>query len=580
MDTWITDTSPRTRFRYFTRANADEVGPEPFSPLGWSLGFLQGTGPGAADGFVTFGVVTAEELAPDHQIFGNWGSYFYNPMSLSRLLGVRMPGVDVDAIDKAYFGDHPGVPPYEPDPQDESPERSEHLAVTLGRVMDAESWPAMDEAVALSRKAVANRPRFGDLGDAELVAYARRMAQEIRRAWGPYCEVVLGASIGPGAVAAVCEALGRGSDTVKLFTGIGGVESAGGGLALWSLSRRVRGSVELTRQFDAGPAGLLDRIRASDSPDAREFLTDLDTTLRDYGHRGPHEWDMRSHSWDTRPELVLGMVDRIRLQGDDHDPAVVAAAAAAERRRLSAEISAMLAGDPESQAVFLAGLRSGTVFYQTREAGKSAVIRLHHEAKLALFELGRRMVERAVLDDPQQLFMLLEPELDRFVEDPAEWSATLRDRARSFDALKALEPPYIVDARVGPPPLSEWTRRGGSGGDVVREGDVLQGAPASPGLATGRARVILDPEVSELEPGDVLVCPTTDPSWTPLFLATAAVVCDVGAVGSHAAIVSRELGVPCAVSVHDATRRIPEGATVTVDGSTGQVTVVSVPAAP
>ena len=90
----------------------------------------------------------------------------------------------------------------------------------------------------------------------------------------------------------------------------------------------------------------------------------------------------------------------------------------------------------------------------------------------------------------------------------------------------------------------------------------------------GRGRVLLDPaEGGELEPGDVLVAPITDPSWTPLFVPASAVVVDVGAQVSHAVIVSRELGIPCVVSVTDATRRIPEGALVTVDGTTGTVTV-------
>jgi phosphoenolpyruvate synthase/pyruvate phosphate dikinase len=80
-----------------------------------------------------------------------------------------------------------------------------------------------------------------------------------------------------------------------------------------------------------------------------------------------------------------------------------------------------------------------------------------------------------------------------------------------------------------------------------------------------------------LEPGEVLIAPFTDPAWTPLFVPAGAVVVNVGAVVSHAIIVSRELGMPCVVSVTDATDRIPDGAVVTVDGATGTVTVVSLP---
>ncbi len=107
---------------------------------------------------------------------------------------------------------------------------------------------------------------------------------------------------------------------------------------------------------------------------------------------------------------------------------------------------------------------------------------------------------------------------------------------------------------------------------------MLHGGAASPGSATGRARVVTDPAAAGLlEPGEVLVAPVTDPSWTPLFLTAAAVVVDVGAMGSHAMIVSRELGIPCVASVTDATRRIPDGAIVTVDGTSGTVRIDALP---
>jgi pyruvate,water dikinase len=90
--------------------------------------------------------------------------------------------------------------------------------------------------------------------------------------------------------------------------------------------------------------------------------------------------------------------------------------------------------------------------------------------------------------------------------------------------------------------------------------------------------VVTDPaEPGDLQPGEVLVAPVTDPSWTPLFLTAAAVVVDVGAMGSHAMIVSRELGIPCVASVTDATRRIPDGALLTVDGTAGTVRVDALP---
>jgi pyruvate,water dikinase len=109
-------------------------------------------------------------------------------------------------------------------------------------------------------------------------------------------------------------------------------------------------------------------------------------------------------------------------------------------------------------------------------------------------------------------------------------------------------------------------------------GTVLTGAAGSGGVARGQARVVLDAaDPQRLEPGDVLIAPQTDPSWVPLMVAASGVVVNVGAQGSHAMIVSRELGVPCVVSVVDATAVIPDGAIVTVDGTAGTVTIDSVP---
>jgi phosphohistidine swiveling domain-containing protein len=577
MDSWITDTRPRTRFHLYTRANADEVGPEPFSPLGWSLGWVTGTGPGAADGFVSFGITRPEELAPDHQIFGNWGGYFYNNLSLSRLMGVRMPGVDVDAIDRAYFGDHPEVPPYEADERDEDPDATAKLAVTLERVLSAEGWPAMEAGIARCVEVSESRPDLGALADSSLVDRAREMAGEIRRVWAAYCEVVLAASIGPGVVTLICEEIGRSADSLKLFTGIGGVESAGGALAVWELSRLVRRSWELSAAFDAGVDGLQGRLGQLASTEADSFRAGLERLLYDHGHRGPHEWDLRSHAWATQPELVLGIIDRVRRQDDGHDPVAAASASRAERERLSAELAEVLSADPEAQSRFLAGLRSGVRFYQLREAGKHAVIRLYFEAKLALLELGRRMVDRKILDQAQAVFMLLDAELEPFLADPAAFRDVIAQRERNFALLAGLEPPYIIDSRSGPPPISQWPAKGGTRLSKARAGEVLNGAPGSPGRAVGRARIVVDPATAEIDSGDVLVCRTSDPSWVPLFLAASAVVCDIGAVGSHAAIVARELGVPCAVSVVGATGRIPEGATISVDGSSGAVVVLDVP---
>jgi len=108
----------------------------------------------------------------------------------------------------------------------------------------------------------------------------------------------------------------------------------------------------------------------------------------------------------------------------------------------------------------------------------------------------------------------------------------------------------------------------------------LAGTPASAGTATGTVRVILDPVGAHLEPGEILVAPSTDPGWTPLFMTAGALVMEMGGVISHGAVVAREYGIPAVVGVPDATTRLRTGETVTVDGSAGTVRQVDSPLSP
>jgi rifampicin phosphotransferase len=100
---------------------------------------------------------------------------------------------------------------------------------------------------------------------------------------------------------------------------------------------------------------------------------------------------------------------------------------------------------------------------------------------------------------------------------------------------------------------------------------VLAGMPGAAGLATGRARVIRDPAGARIEPGEILVAPTTDPGWTPLFLTAAGLVSETGSAVAHGPTVAREYGIPAVICVRDATNTIRTGQLITVDGTTGTV---------
>jgi rifampicin phosphotransferase len=264
-------------------------------------------------------------------------------------------------------------------------------------------------------------------------------------------------------------------------------------------------------------------------------------------------------------------IDRMRGASDDQAPRRHHAEMATAREEAVPRVLAAVEGDPETQGQLAAALAAAPVFLAGRERSKTTIIRLVNELRVGCYELGRRMVERGVLDRPMSWSMLDDREIDGFVADPESWAATIRERDAQHRSLFAVEPPFVFAGDA--PPLATWPAR-----DVtltpVAGGTVLSGIPGCPGAATGRARVVLDPlDPRDLEPGDVLIAPITDPAWTPLFVPAGAVVVEVGAQLSHAVIVSRELGIPCAVSVTGATRLIPDGALITVDGTAGTVTV-------
>lgn len=364
---------------------------------------------------------------------------------------------------------------------------------------------------------------------------------------------------------------------MRLIAGLGGVDSAAPSYAIWDLSRTVRRSPALMALFDHGPAGLTAALRDSSDPAAVAFCDALDEFLAEYGSRGPNEWDILADTWETNPDIVLAAVDRMRLASDDDAPLASNARREAERRQLTTEIRSALAGDAATLAQFDAALRSASVFVPGRERSKTNIIRVIEETRMAIRELGRRAASRGEVDRPADICFLFEDELRALVEGRLERvRETVEGRKAHYDWLLTLEPPFIINGP--PPPNTTWPKRGAQAVTPVVAGEQLRGVPGCPGTARGRARVVLDAsDPTILEPGDVLVAPMTDPAWTPLFVPAAGVVVDVGAALSHAIIVSRELGIPCAVSVTGATRRIPNGALIEVDGDAGTVTVLELP---
>ncbi len=572
---WIVDREPTDRFPNYTRGNAGEVLADPVSPLGWTFGWESGFAIGCRDGFVQMGVFDADEYSPTKpESFGLFGGYFYNSLTQARLFGVRS-GAGWQAVDNAYFDDPTAVPAYVEQDWHTSPRHTEKLGKSMAWIMATPDVPIIERQKHDAKAIRDSRPELSTQTTAQLLGRARSMQAHLVAMFAAHAWASLGASVGPGILSALTAETDP-SMVTKLLAGIGGIDSALIANAIWKLSRDVRASQELTAVFDAGTSDLDARMRDSPAVEVVQFRHRVDEFMYEFGSRGPNEWDLYSEAYETKPVLLFSAIDRLRRNDDSADPAAGEARNAADRERLSAELAATLAGNDEAIAMLGAGLSSARVFMVARERCKTNNIRVLHEVRICFNELGRRMVADEMLDHARQIYMLTEDELDEYVANPTRFSSTLRDRENDYLSLYELQPPYIFDKTT--PPLSEWARKSDASYTGVKVGDVLKGVAGSPGTATGIARVLLSVEdETELHPGDILIAPNTDPAWTPLFLAASAVVVNVGAVGTHAVIVSRELGIPCVPSIADATRRIPTGATVTVNGHEGTVTIVALP---
>lgn len=551
VERWVVDNEPSSQYPIYTRANVGEVFPDPVTPLSGTLGINELSEPGWRDAWERFGVLTRDELDPDNnEIIGIFGGYCYLNLSLSRIFGVRTPGLTPELVDQTFFGSHPGVPPYDPRPSDESPARTAAVAETLHWILTADALPELHDDEELLADLRAGRPDLGELSDVELLSgYEHLMRTHFRRLFARHIFVTYAATVPTGIIQQVCASVGQPDAALKLIAGFGDVESAAPSFAMWDLSRLEPGSGAFVEQWE-------------------RFVVD-------YGCRGPNEWEVRSPTWETDPQLALVAIDQMRRAPERKAPREQHAARAEEREALSAAILDALVGDAEAHEQMAAALGSAAIFLPGRERSKTNAIKLVHEGRVRLRELGRRMVQRGELDDERDIVFLQGEELHDWLEKPAEWLEVIRERKARYDQLAALEPPFVFERTLPPP--STWPRRDSRPVAVAGPGDELSGLGGCPGQATGRARVLLDShDPSALAPGDVLVAPITDPSWTPLFVPAAAVVVDVGAPLSHAIIVSRELGIPCVVSVTDATRRIPDGALVHVDGDTGTVHILEV----
>jgi phosphohistidine swiveling domain-containing protein/CheY-like chemotaxis protein len=344
-------------------------------------------------------------------------------------------------------------------------------------------------------------------------------------------------------------------------------------LNLWELTQQIRNDEESRRVFtDLAVPDLLERYRERSLPPVAQ--RGLQGFLRRFGQRAVAEIDLGMPRWSDDPSHLLGVISNyLRLNTDDLDPVAQFRAGEAKAEAMIISLTSRAAEHSRLRAR-LAGwtLRRVRQLVGLREAPKFLLVTALAEMRHHLKAVGSELAAQKAIDQVADVFFLDLGEARRGLagEDLRTLVAERRE-AYQQELKRRHIPRLLLSDGTEPEALAAGTAES----HVSGSDGSLAGSPASTGTVTGRARVVLDPVGAHLEPGEILVAPSTDPGWTPLFLTAGGLVMEMGGSNSHGAVVAREYGIPAVVGVPDATHKIETGQLITVDGAAGLISIAA-----
>jgi pyruvate,water dikinase len=348
---------------------------------------------------------------------------------------------------------------------------------------------------------------------------------------------------------------------------------------LWRLSRIVKASPALSQVFQSSePKAIEAALRLSNEGQA--FMTELRPFLDEFGWRSDGIYEIGDATWRENLAIPLNTIQGYLALDDENDPEAVFQRAVQRREALVDAAKATLAGRPDKLTGFEALLAASRYNLQVTEdhsywIDQMGIATFRHFA----LQFGQRLVEKGLIADREDVFFLYKAELRDAMAGGADMKQAVAERRADLQKWGQVVPPdhlgeptpaladpffvSLVDKMLGLLPVEPST-----------EADVINGVAASPGAYTGTAKVVRTlVEASKLQPGDVMVCEMTLPTWVPLFATVNAIVADSGGVLSHCAIVAREFNLPAVVGTRVGTTTIKDGMTVTVDGTKGRVRI-------
>jgi len=343
-------------------------------------------------------------------------------------------------------------------------------------------------------------------------------------------------------------------------------------LRLWEMTKGIRADTASVKAMKSEtPRELAQRYLRGDLPPV--VMDAVNRFLERYGGRGLCEIDLGRTRWTEDPTHVFEMlVNFLKIENENEAPDAVfargrsAAEAAVEkltaniRKSRGGFIKARVARFFANRARMLMGLRENPKFFAVR-----MMWIIHRELR----KTGREFMAAGELVHDDDVFYMSLAELREFAaKTPRDWKSLISERRSRFEReLQRRQLPRLLlsDGRAFYEGMAE---------SAAGDGKNITGSPVSPGVVEGKVRVVRDPSRAGLMPGEIMVCPGTDPSWTPLFMVAGGLIMEVGGMMTHGAVVAREYGIPAAVGVDRATLRLKTGMKIRLNGSTGEITLI------
>jgi pyruvate,water dikinase len=291
---------------------------------------------------------------------------------------------------------------------------------------------------------------------------------------------------------------------------------------------------------------------------------DLDTFIKRHGYHGPEVGEISSVSWRENPEPIRRLAEQYKGRPDPHAQA---------EGRVNARIAAeqdLLARLPRSRrAGAKLVLKMAVARIPLRGVAKATYLQVMDVARGAARRLGDLLAADGRLADREDVFLFTVEELTQS-QLPTNMRTIADERRAQREEFKRHDIPTHWEGVPTPFELAPL----GTGSEAANAGGVVKGIGASGGVIEGPVRIVHDPAFSEIEPDEILVCVTTDPSWAAVLYVSSALVTDIGGLLSHAAVVAREIGVPCVVGTGNGTKVLKNGDVVRVDGNEGTITIL------